>query len=148
MNRSFSPSDSVPIVANGLTLDYFFDELNSAGSQTFSDIDFDSQYYMYYETNDIKQSSLTDLSFQYKALHLNTTACQVNLISLNFFCVAWLTLDIFLDFILLCETFLNEKNSHLYQLPGYKVIQMCRKEGTRGGVTTYIRDKLKYKIKR
>ncbi len=55
--------------------------------------------------------------------------------------------DTFLDFILLCETFLSERNSDLHQLPGYKLIQRCRKESIRGSVAKYVRDKIKHKIR-
>ncbi len=110
-----SSSTSITNVANGLILDSFFEELTSAGSQTFAAIDFDSKYY---EVNDIKQSSLADLSYQYKALHMNTQSLPSKFAQLKLLLCNLADTDKFRDFILLCETFLSEKNSHLYQLQG------------------------------
>ena len=51
-----------------------------------------------------------------------------------------------IDFILICETYLIERNHDLYQLPGYNCISRHRKQAKCGGVGMYISDKYNYII--
>ena len=49
-----------------------------------------------------------------------------------------------IDFILLCETFLNDENADMYQIPGYSFIQKNRKIKSKGGVGIYISNQYTY----
>ena len=51
------------------------------------------------------------------------------------------------DIILLCETFLNERNNDLYQISGYQFISKCRTQKGCGGVAMYVKNDLNYKIR-
>ena len=53
--------------------------------------------------------------------------------------------NINLHFILLCETFLRDNNSSLFNIPGYAFLSQNRKTKSRGGVALYIRNDMKYK---
>ena len=50
-------------------------------------------------------------------------------------------------FILICETYLIERNHDLYHLPGYNFISRHRKQTKCGGVGMYISDKYNYIIR-
>jgi exonuclease III len=54
--------------------------------------------------------------------------------------------DIVFDVILLCETFLNDSNAKLYDLPGYNFEYKNRQKLKKGGVCIYIRKTLNYKL--
>ena len=43
------------------------------------------------------------------------------------------------DFILLCERFLNDQNQHMYGIPGYQLITSNRKANIRGGVAIFVK---------
>ena len=47
--------------------------------------------------------------------------------------------------ILLCETFLNENNAHMFPIPGYSFIHNSRKTRIRGGVAMYILDEFTFR---
>ena len=49
-----------------------------------------------------------------------------------------------IDFILICETYLTESNHDLYHLPGYNFISRHRKQTKCGGVGMYTSDKYNY----
>ncbi len=49
--------------------------------------------------------------------------------------------------VLLCETFLNDNNAPLYNIPGYSFCYRNRIGSTRGGVALYVRDDLKFKLR-
>ena len=59
--------------------------------------------------------------------------------------------NIKLDFVLLCETFLQENinvnYSALFHLPGYEFIYKNRVDKARGGVAMYIRNAYKFKLR-
>ena len=48
------------------------------------------------------------------------------------------------DFILLCETFLSDKNHEMYNIRGYRFISRHRKHVKQGGVAIYIRNSLDF----
>jgi len=51
------------------------------------------------------------------------------------------------DLILLCETFLNDKNQNLYQLIGYQFISKPRVNKACGGVAIYVKNELNFKMR-
>lgn len=54
-------------------------------------------------------------------------------------------LKIELDYILLCETFLNESNQALYNIEGYNLITRNRTTNSKGGVAIYVRCNISFK---
>ena len=52
-----------------------------------------------------------------------------------------------IDYILLCETFVNDDNAHLFKLPNYNLIYKNRKIKSKGGVAIYIRDNIQYNLR-
>ena len=52
-----------------------------------------------------------------------------------------------IDYILLCETFVNDDNAHLFKLPNYNFIYKNRKIKAKGGVAIYIRDNIQYNLR-
>ena len=52
-----------------------------------------------------------------------------------------------IDYILLCETFVNDDNANLFQLPNYNFIYKNRKIKAKGGVAIYIRDNIQYNLR-
>ena len=50
-----------------------------------------------------------------------------------------------LDYILLCETFLNDNNQKLYNIDGYEMITRNRITNTKGGVAIYLRNNVTFK---
>jgi len=99
---------------------------------------------------------ITDLvrSIRDKSLNNNVTALHINIRSLPGKFEEFKEMlgfieenNVHVDFILLCETFLNEHNAHLYELPGYKFEYKNRRIMQRGGVAIYVRDNIHYKVR-
>ncbi len=53
--------------------------------------------------------------------------------------------NVHIEFILLCETFLNDRNQNLYAIEGYNLETRNRAMNSRGGVAIYIRSDISYK---
>ena len=51
------------------------------------------------------------------------------------------------DFILLCETFLNHVNSEMFPLPGYQFVYKNKSRGKGGGVAMYISNKFQFRVR-
>ena len=51
------------------------------------------------------------------------------------------------DAILLCETFLSDKNHDLFNIPGYTFISRHRKHYRQGGVGIYIKNNINFVIR-
>ena len=49
-----------------------------------------------------------------------------------------------IDYILLCETFLNDDSAHLFELPNYNLVYKNRTTKSKGGVAICIRDNIQY----
>ena len=52
-----------------------------------------------------------------------------------------------LSFILLCETFLHDGHSNIFELPGYNLVHTNRINRSRGGVVIYVKSDIEYKIR-
>ncbi len=98
----------------------------------------------YFDSNDMSGQSKTLNKSKLKIIHLNIHSLpdkfdrlKLLLISTNFKP----------DLILLCETYLNDKNKHLYQLNGYQFISKARTNKACGGVAMYIKNDINFKIR-
>ncbi len=100
----------------------------------------------YVELSDLKQYVSGNLQST-KALHLNIRSLPDNFDKLNIFLQKLNDDGITLDFILLCESYLTNMNSNLYNIPGYKFVCKNRTYAKRGGVGIYVRDTIKFSMK-
>jgi len=88
----------------------------------------------YYDINDLinnLQSKHPD-TYQAKVLHLNIPALSSKFDSLITLLDNLQTNGIYLDFILLCETFLHDGNKHLFNILGYNFVIKNRSNKTVG----------------
>ena len=115
-------------------------------SQIIDDInDQNSDTCMYYELSDL-ENGVND-GFRYCALHINIHSVLAKLDDLKHIIYILKEKHIIIDFILLCETFLNENNVALCKIDGYNLVCKNRTKGSRGGVAIYVLEGLSYKIR-
>lgn len=81
------------------------------------------------------------------ALHLNIHSLPAKIDNLKLMISEFQEQNIIIDFILLCETFLTEYNSHQFNIPGYNFVYKNRINSNRGGVAIYINDKHTFKMR-
>ena len=101
----------------------------------------------YYHIEDIQASIPNDATFKYKSVHINIQSLPDKFDKLKLFLERLKDADVTIDFIMLCETFLNDRNADLFQIPGYKFIHKSRASLTRGGVGMYIRDDIRFQLR-
>ena len=78
-------------------------------------------------------------NFQYRCLHINIHSIPCKFELLKNIISRLQDINIDLDFIFLCETFLTDLNKDKYQLPGFNdIICQNRKQKTKGGVALYV----------
>ena len=91
----------------------------------------------YHDLNSIDTGAITRYKFQHNALHINIHSLPAKFEKLQELIVSFNEAGIKLDYILICETFLRENNSHLYNIKGYNFIHRSRKLLNGGGVCMY-----------
>ena len=96
---------------------------------------------------DIEDLKLCNKGYKYSARHINIQGLPAKygrLITL----VANLTdIDIKMQFIIICETFLNDTNFDKYAIPSYHFVKNNRSHHKQGGVGIYIMDTLQFNIR-
>jgi hypothetical protein len=100
----------------------------------------------YLDIEDIPTNVPHSCTFSYKALHLNIHSIPDKIDKLKEMLAQFQNIQIEFDFILVCETFLRDNNSHLYNIPGYKLICNNRKILSKGGVAIYIKAHIPFKV--
>ena len=108
-------------------------------------LNIDSKYYDI--DNLCSLTTATHSTFQCSAMHINVHSLPAKFDQLNLLLTQLNQHKIDLHFILLCETFLRDSNSSLFNIPGYAFVYKNRKSLSRGGVALYIRNDLKFKIR-
>ena len=108
---------------------------------TFSDQDCS-----YYNIDELEQS-LNDTNFKYKALHLNMRSLNKNFDKLKLLLIELQEIKCSPDFIMICESFLNQDNCGFYHITGYSLIEKHRSITTGGGVALYIKDGFSYRAR-
>ena len=91
-------------------------------------------------STDSTYCDLTDLSlvtehftnYRYCAFHLNIHSLPSKFDQLKYIIQELKENNINVQFILLCETFLVERNADLFQIPGYRFIHKCRNPSLKG----------------
>jgi hypothetical protein len=101
----------------------------------------------YYEINDINATIPRGANFQYKTIHINIQSLPDKFDKLKLFLHRLKDESLTIDFVLICETFLTDKNANMYQIPGYKFIHKSRSIISRGGVGMYVRDNIQFKLR-
>ena len=77
-------------------------------------------------------------------MHLNIRSLPDKFDRLKLLLTQLDNININIDFILRCETYLTDRNHDWYQIPGYKLISRHRKQAKCGGVGMYISAKYNY----
>ena len=95
----------------------------------------------YYDTPSLQ--TLSDKRYKLKVLHLNIRSLPSNYNELKNLLTTLRQYKHEIDLILLCETFLTEKNKNCYPLEGYAFNQLNRSTRSGGGVCIYAKEQLK-----
>lgn len=94
---------------------------------------------------EIDKLDFTNSVQQHATMHLNIHSIPAKIDDLRILIQQLTSANIFLDFICLCETFLNNKNQHLYRLEGYNLICKNREVNSRGGVAIFVKNHIQFK---
>ena len=119
---------------NDLMDDFNFDENSNLNPLQLLNINS-----KYYQIDEINASTPNNIDFRHKSIHINIRSLPGKFDKLKLFVHRLKEMNIDIDFILLCETFLNAQNADMYQIPGYKFIHRNRTTLSCGGVGIYIR---------
>ena len=102
----------------------------------------------YYDVNDILPDKFSHNNFQCKVLHLNIQGLSSKFDQLQTLLSELSDAHVEIDyFFLLCKTFVNDDNTHLFKLPNYNFIYKNRKIKSKGGVAIYIRYNIQYNLR-
>jgi hypothetical protein len=101
----------------------------------------------YVDIEDIPMGIPLDDAYQYKALHINIHSIPDKIDKLKEMLVKFHDVKIDFDFILLCETFLKDNITNLYNIPGFNLVSKNRQVLTKGGVAIYIKENIGYKLR-
>ena len=96
---------------------------------------------MYYDIDELKKLVMQNHNYEYTQIHLIIRSLPAKHDHLKTFVSELDSMGLNIDFIMLCETFLNDTNMNMYQIQGYQFISNNRVRGKGGGVALYIRDK-------
>ncbi len=102
---------------------------------------------VYLEFDDLKGRFNEHMNAKYSCLHLNIQSLPSKFETLQELLAVLKENDIHIDFIMLCETFLNNDITHFYNLPGYNLVSLNRVKLSRGGVALYISTDFNYKLR-
>ena len=93
----------------------------------------------YYEVDDVNMLTV-DKEFQLKVMHLNIQILPSKFDHLKLLLHRLDNCGLYFDFILLCETFLNNITYNQFKIPGYTFVQKNRSHVGHGGiVSTYVK---------
>lgn len=101
----------------------------------------------YYDVDNLQGTLFDDTQYKFTSIHINIHSLPskhdqlINLLS-NLHDV-----DIHINFVMLCETYLTDVNFNSYPIPGYQFIQTNRIKNRGGGVGIYIMDKFQFTLR-
>ena len=98
-----------------------------------------------YEVDELKHLIRPNENMEYTAIHINIHSIPAKFDKLKILLSSLHHINIDIQFILLCETFLSDNNCDLYNIPGYNMICKNRPPGKRGGIAIYIQKHITYK---
>ena len=125
---------------------YITDSETNANEDFLLSTSTESKYYESETLTDVLTPHMTKYN-NINILHLNIQSLPAKFDKLNHFIAHMDTKGICFDAILLCETFLHQYNSDLYNINGYNLVYKNRTNMIRGGVAIYIRDSISFKIR-
>ena len=105
-----------------LDLRYLYErniQYENVKTNPFNLVDINSNYY---DVNDILPDKFSHNKFQCKVLHLNIQGLSSKFDQLQTLFSQLSDAHVEIDYILLCETFVNDDNAHLFKLPNYNFI--------------------------
>ena len=125
---------------------YADDDNSNDNPLTISNID--SQYLdMEQLCSFLHNSDDHNSTYEYTSLHLNIQSLPAKFDALKLLICELHENHIDLDFIMLCETFLQDGTDHLFNIPGYNLVSKNRTGTSRGGVAIYVNKKFNFKIR-
>ena len=98
----------------------------------------------YYDIETLANSRNVNSKHHIGCMHMNIRSLPNNFDKLKVLLVNLENIKIQFYFILICKTFLTERNHNLYNLPGYSFITRHRKLAKCGGVGIYVRNDFNY----
>ena len=112
-----------------------------------SDEDLESYHNCKYVEVDEIDTKLCPNSFAFRTMHFNVRSLNENFHKLQLLLHNLEDSNLDLDFILLCETFLNDNNCMMFNLSGYSKVEKHRTQSRGGGVTIYAKNCYDFKIR-
>lgn len=101
----------------------------------------------YYDIDDMHESFSCFEKYQYQVLQLNIHSLPAKFEALKLMLTSLQQKGVQFDFILICETFLQEHNVSLYNLENYTFISKNRSKLKGGGVCMYIKNNIQFKLR-
>ena len=121
--------------------------MNSLDTDSIENEDLQSYHNCKYVELDQVNESLSPNRYTYKAMHFNIRSLNENFHRLQLLLHNLSESSLDLDFILLCETFLNDNNFMMFNLPGYSKVERHRTKSRGGGVSIYLKNSHDFKIR-
>ena len=88
----------------------------------------------------LKAFITTDQKYLYTSIHLNIRSLPAKYDQLRTMISELNVMGLAIDFMMICETFLNDANMNMFPIPGYNFVCNNRLRGKGGGVALFIRD--------
>ena len=101
----------------------------------------------YHDVHDILSDNFRNINFHCRVLHLNIQGLAAKFDNLKNLLSHLSEAHVDIDYILLCETFLNDNNAYLYKLPNYNMIYKNKKAKSKSDVAIYVREDIQYNIR-
>lgn len=98
----------------------------------------------YYDIDDILDIIPKGNIFKYSSIHINIHSLPSKHDQLISLLSKLHDIDLKINFVMLCETFLNDVNFDKFPIPGFQFVQTNRTNRKGGGVGIYIRDELQF----
>ena len=139
-SANIGPMDnSLKLTLTNIIDSYF--EKDEADFNILNESNIDS---LYYGIDDLHKCDLIKRNHNICSMHLNICSLPDKFDKLKLLLSQLDNVNVNIDFILICETYLTESNHDLFHLPGYNFISRHRKQTKCGGVGMYISDKYNY----
>ena len=121
-------------------------DLNTELNSVFEEMQLIDNISNYYNVTDLPDT-IDHSAHQYRALHMNIRSLPGNFDKLNHMVTDFENKKCDIDFLFLCETFLNENNCSLFNIDGYTKVEKHRTNSRGGGVALYLNDKYQFKVR-
>ncbi len=137
-SHTMNDKNNVPVDPS-LDLNTYFDRYVNENNINDNPLNLLNIESLYHEIQHLKFTTHPEFT----SIHLNIQSLPAKFDKLKLLITELDEHKISVDFILLCETFLTDNISHMYNIPGYNLICNNR-QNLRGGVAIYINSKLNF----